>query len=179
MKKEIGLKIGTVKLKKYNPNWKKLFEKERKFLLKNFPNKILEISHGGSTSVHGMPAKPIIDMFAVVKSLKIAEKMRKELEVLDYHYRGEEGVPDRILYVKGEENNRTHHLQLMQRKSSSWKEHLLIKNYYMKYPDVAQEYAKLKKKLAKQYPNNRIAYRNGKDSFIKNVIAQAKLEKGK
>ena len=49
----------------------------------------------------------------------------------------------------------------------------------MKYPDVAQEYAKLKKKLAKQYPNNRIAYRNGKDSFIKNVIAQAKLEKGK
>ena len=177
MKKEIGLKKGTVKLKKYNSNWKKLFEQEKKLLLKYFRNEILEISHGGSTAIPDMPSKPIIDMFAVVKSIKVAEKIKKELESLDYHYRGKEGVPDRILYVKGDENNRTHHLQLMQRKSSSWKDHLLIKNYYLKNPSVAKEYAKLKKKLAKQHPNDRVAYRNGKDSFIKNVIAQAKLEK--
>jgi len=160
MKTDLGLGRTTVTLKQHNKNWKKLFDEEKEFLLSHFPDDIFEVSHGGSTSIPGIPAKPIIDMFAVVP------------------YRGEEGVPGRILYAKGDAENRTHYLQLVEKESNEWKNHLLIKNYYLHHPEVAQEYAKLKKTLAKKYPKDRKAYSAGKDVFIKGVIAKALQETG-
>lgn len=177
MNKIIGLKKGTVKLKRHNPKWKVLFEKERKVLLKKFHKVILEISHGGSTAIPNISAKPIIDIFAVVPSLKKVESVRKDLEKLGYESRGEERVRERILYVKGKPALRTHHLQLVERKSNEWKNHILIRDYFLKYPEVAKEYAELKKKLAKKYPNDRKAYSHGKDKFIKSIIKKAKSEK--
>lgn len=173
----IGLKKGTVKLSAHNRRWKNLFEKEKKMLFAEFRNKILEISHGGSTAIPGIPAKPIIDMFAVVSSLSVANHIKNKLEGIGYHYRGKEGVSGRILFVKGPEERRTHHLHLVECDNDEWKNHLLIKNYYLKHPDVARRYAKLKVKLAKKYPDNRSAYGKGKDDFIQSVIAKAKKER--
>jgi len=155
----------------------KLFEKEKKLLLKNFKNIILEIGHGGSTAIPNIPAKPIIDMFAVVKSLNKAKSMKGDLEKLGYEYRGADGVKERILYVKGKPELRTHHLQLVERESGEWKNHILIKDYFLKYPKVAKNYAELKVKLAKKYPEDRKAYSHGKNAFIKSVIKKAKKEK--
>lgn len=177
MKSSIGLKRGTVKLKKHSSNWAELFEKEKRILLKKFHNVIIEVSHGGSTAIPTIPAKPIIDMFAVVSSLKDTKTIRKGLEKLGYEYRGEEGVPERILYVKGKPELRTHHLQLVERQSSEWKNHLLIKEYFQKHPKVARKYAELKTKLAKKYPDDRKSYSHGKDAFIKSVIKKAKAKK--
>ena len=177
MTSDIGLKRGTVQLKKHNPDWKKLFEKEKKLLLERFPGVILEISHGGSTAIATIPAKPIIDMFAVVPSLKAAENIRKELEELGYEYRGTDGAPERILYVKGPSEMRTHHLQLVERKSVEWENHILIREYFLKHPEVAQEYAQLKANLAEKYPEDRKSYSSGKDAFIKSVIQRAREEK--
>jgi GrpB-like predicted nucleotidyltransferase (UPF0157 family) len=173
---EIGLRRGTVQLKEHNPIWIKLFEKEKQMLLEHFPNQILEVSHGGSTVIPTIPAKPIIDIFAIVPSLKKAENIRKMLESLGYHYRGNEGIPERILYAKGEEENRTHHLHLVERESDEWETHLLLKNYYLRHPEVAQEYATLKRILAEKYPNDRESYTEGKQKFVKSVIARAKSE---
>ncbi|MEK7124155.1 MAG: GrpB family protein [Patescibacteria group bacterium] len=172
----IGLKRGNVKLRKHNSNWRQLFKQEKELLLKRFPDAILEISHGGSTAIPTIPAKPIIDMFAVVSSLKDTEKIRKSLEEMGYEYRGEESVPERILYVKGKPKLRTHHLQLVERSSDEWKNHILIRDYFLKHPEIAKEYAKLKLELAKKYPNDRKSYSNGKDVFIKSIIQKAKEE---
>ena len=182
MREIIGLKRGTVNLKKHNPDWIKLFEKEKKMLFKKFPNVILEVSHGGSTSIPNIPAKPIIDMFVAVKSLKGTDKIRKYLEKLNYEYRGKEGVMGRILYVKhikGKTEIRTHHLQFIEKRNKEWKNHLLIKNYYLKHPKEAKKYAELKRKLAKKYANNRELYSRGKNNFIASIIKKAKLENKK
>lgn len=173
---DLGLKRGTVQLREHNAKWKSLFEEEKKRLLKDFPESLLEVSHGGSTAIPDIPAKPIIDMFAVVPSLDTASDMRAKLEKLGYHHRGADGVPERILFVKGDEENRTHHLQLVEHQSSEWKNHLLIKRYYLRHPEVAQQYAELKRALAAKYPNDRAAYGKGKDAFIKNVIKNAEIE---
>ena len=50
----MGLKVGTVKLEKYNPEWKKMFEKEKNILKDKFGNIALNIEHIGSTSVEGL-----------------------------------------------------------------------------------------------------------------------------
>lgn len=172
----LGLKRGTVALHKHNKLWKELFKEEKDLLLETFPGKILEVSHGGSTAVPGIPAKPIIDMFAVVDDLLKTNDLRKKLEELGYNYRGEEGAPGRILYAKGPEELRTHHLNLVEKGNVQWNNHLLIREYYLAHPEIAADYANLKTKLAKQFPDDRKAYGAGKNDFILDVIAKAKKE---
>jgi len=178
MNNDLGLKKRTVKLVNHNPNWEEHFEKEKKLLLKTFPN-ILKISHGGSTVIPNIPAKPIIDLFAVVKSLKEVEPMVNNLEKLGYDYVGERGVPERLLAVKkGPLDFRTHHLHFVEETSNEWKNHLLLKNYFLKYPEVVTEYAKLKVELGEKFGEDRGSYTSGKESFIESVLEKAGKEPG-
>ena len=171
---DLGLKRGSVKLVAHNPKWKIHFEREKEYLLQHFPDIFVEISHGGSTALPNISAKPIIDMFATVSSLDHAERIEGDLEKLGYEYRGEEGVSERRLYVKGDRANRTHHLHLVEVDSREWNNHLLVKNYFLKHPEEAQEYGKLKESLAKKFPEDRKSYTSGKDNFVKGIIEKAK-----
>lgn len=173
---DIGLEKGTVRLENHNPFWKILFENESKILLDKFSDIIMEISHGGSTAIPNIPAKAIIDMLAVISSLKDVQSIRQEIESLGYTYRGEEGVSERILFTKEVGEKQTYHLQFVEQNSNEWKNHLLIKNYYLRHPEVAEQYALLKQKLAEQFPENRKAYSKGKHDFIKSIILKAKQE---
>lgn len=177
-KNSLGLARGTVMLQEYNPEWKKFFDIERKMLLGEFPDVFLEISHGGSTSVPGMKAKPIIDMFVAVSDLDDYKKVKSDLEALGYEYRGEEGVPGRQLFVKGDERRRTHHLQLTTKNNDQWKNHILLREYYIKHPQVMREYVALKEELASKYSNDRGSYSSGKNEFIDLVLKKAKEESG-
>ena len=58
----MGLKVGTVKLEKYNPKWKDMYLEEEKKLKEMFGDLALAIEHIGSTSIEGLSAKPIIDI---------------------------------------------------------------------------------------------------------------------
>ncbi len=175
----IGLKQGTVRVIKYNSKWKSIFDKEKKLLLKSFPKNIIDVSHGGSTAIPGLFAKPIIDMFATIHFLSDVEKLKLDLGKMGYEYKGEQGVPGRILYVKGSTECRTHHLQFVLPTSDQWKNHILLKKYYIRHPKIAEEYSKLKIYLAKKFPKDRKSYTNSKDSFIKSIIDKAKKEMSK
>lgn len=173
---KLGLQRGTVALQEYNPEWKTIFEQERAVLLDTFPSVFLEISHGGSTAVPGMKAKPIIDMFCAVSDLEDYKKVKSKLEDMGYEYRGEEGVSGRQLFVKGSEDCRTHHLQLTTKDNEQWKNHLLLRDYYCRHPEVMREYISLKEKLAAKFATDRGSYSKGKDEFITLVLKRAKEE---
>ena len=54
-------------LSPYNPLWREWFEEEKAFLLKSLASeKVLRISHIGSTAIGGIWAKPIIDILVEV-----------------------------------------------------------------------------------------------------------------
>jgi GrpB-like predicted nucleotidyltransferase (UPF0157 family) len=57
-----GLEKGVVRLVPYAPEWKRLFEVEKACLQEILGATILDIQHVGSTSIPGMPSKPIIDI---------------------------------------------------------------------------------------------------------------------
>ena len=67
----MGLRVGTVKIEKYNPNWKNMFNEEKEILNKLFGDLAIKIEHIGSTSIENLSAKPIIDILVSVKSLNI------------------------------------------------------------------------------------------------------------
>lgn len=173
----LGLQRGKVKLVPHDPNWDKLFHDEKINLINAFPDMILEVSHGGSTAIPTISAKPIIDMFIRINDLPDAEKIKERMATLGYSYRGEDGVPGRILYVKGPEDNRTHYAHFVQGDNDEWENHLLIKDHFLKNPQAAAEYEKLKLTLAKQFSDDRKAYSHGKDAYIKGILEKAKSEK--
>jgi GrpB-like predicted nucleotidyltransferase (UPF0157 family) len=54
--------------------------------------------------------------------------------------------------------------------SQEWKNHIYFRDYLIKHPDKAYQYAELKKSLAQRFTIDREAYTEGKASFIESVL---------
>jgi GrpB-like predicted nucleotidyltransferase (UPF0157 family) len=85
----LGLKSGTVRIEKYNPEWKNEFEKEQIRLESALKEYNVNLQHVGSTSSIGCSAKPIIDIAIGVESLEYGEKLIAVLEKIGYIYDGD------------------------------------------------------------------------------------------
>jgi GrpB-like predicted nucleotidyltransferase (UPF0157 family) len=173
---EIGLERGTVKLVPHDPKWAEHFRAEKEHLSGILRERVLEIRHIGSTSIPGMPAKPIIDIVAAVRVLAGVEEFTQDLKDLGYKDKGNGEVPGRRYFVKGGETRRTHHLNFCEMDSFFWRSHLAFCDYLKEHPDVAKEYAALKRTLAEQFPNDREAYTDGKEGFVRSVVERARSE---
>lgn len=176
-KGEIGLHSGTVKLVAHHLNWAKYFNKEKQLLFKMLGAKVLDIRHIGSTSIPGIPAKPILDILAAVKMLADVEAFRQDLEKIGYEDKGSGGVPGRRYFVKGTEAKRTHHLNFCEMNSFFWRSHLAFRDYLERHPKIAREYSALKRALADRFRNDRGAYTAGKEEFVRSILDRAKKKK--
>jgi GrpB-like predicted nucleotidyltransferase (UPF0157 family) len=164
----IGLEKGFVKLSPYTDEWKLLFEEEKATLLTAVGSYILDVQHVGSTSIPGMLAKPIIDIAIAVLDFEEAKVCIRPIEALGYEYKGEFGIPLRHYFVKGDP--RIFHIHICEINSLEWQDHLLFRDYLCQHPNVAREYAELKKQLASKFPQDRTAYLDGKALFIQRVL---------
>jgi len=174
----IGLQRGTVKLVDHNLNWYECFKEEKELLLRIVGEKIVDVRHIGSTSIPGVPAKPIIDILAAVKALTDVEEFTEDLQKFGYEDKGDAGVPGRRFFVKGEETNRTHHLNFCETNSEFWTSHLAFCDYLVRHPETAEEYSLLKRELADRFPMDRGAYTLGKEKFVRSVLEMAANESG-
>ncbi|MHA1348033.1 MAG: GrpB family protein [Candidatus Heimdallarchaeaceae archaeon] len=170
----IGLKRGVVKLNDYDPQWKSLFEKESALILSVAEEVIEDIQHIGSTAIPGVVAKPIIDVLLAINSLSNIKKLTDLLTPIGFVYRGEQGIPDRHLFVKGGEDYRTHHLHVVVKEHSEWLKHILFRDYLRKHPKDVEKYSKLKLDLLKKYEFEREKYTESKSDFIEKILEKAK-----
>lgn len=171
----IGLQRGLVKLSPYNIEWKQLFEDEKARLQNAVGDYILDIQHVGSTSIPGMIAKPIIDIAVSIQNFEEAQICINPLEHLGYTYEGENGIPRRHFFVKGDP--RTYHLHMQEIIHPNWENMVLFRDYFTKHPDFVKQYAQLKLELARRYPTDRQAYLDGKAPFIIQVLSLARKQK--
>lgn len=169
----IGLKKGFVELAEHTEQWHQLFEEEKARLNEGIGNHVIAIEHVGSTSICGIAAKPILDIAVAIEDKTAGEKCIKPLEDLGYEYRGENGIAGRFYFVRGKP--RTHHLHMLLVDCEPWKNHLLFRDYLRGNPAAAKEYDELKRNLAREYPNNRDAYLDGKNDFVEKNLKSARL----
>lgn len=165
----------------YNPAWPLMFEQEKNHLLTCLPNHLIRrIEHFGSTAIPNLSAKPIIDMLVEVTSLE--ETTRKIAPVLesqgyDYFWRptmGDDTPPFYAWFIKRDaKRNRTHHIHMVENDFVHW-DRLLFRDYLIAHPGIAKEYETLKSNLAREYPNDRVAYTKGKTEFVVKVTQAAK-----
>jgi GrpB-like predicted nucleotidyltransferase (UPF0157 family) len=68
----------------YDPHWPELFAREADRIRSVLGSRALRIEHGGSTSVPGLPAKPVIDLLLGVDNSANEDTYAPELEASGY-----------------------------------------------------------------------------------------------
>jgi len=135
---------------------------------------VVAIEHVGSTAVPGLAAKPIIDMMIGVHDLSAGERAVEPMASLGYEYLGENGIPDRLYFRKG--NPRTHHVHMVRHGGEFWERHVLFRDLLRERPDIAARYGVLKKDLAIKHRTQRLEYTEAKSPFIEEALAKARRE---
>jgi GrpB-like predicted nucleotidyltransferase (UPF0157 family) len=168
----------------YDPSWPELFEEEKEHLREILPADLIRrIEHFGSTAVPGLAAKPVIDMLVEVLSLdEVREIAVSLLEAQGYDFfwrptHGDDGPPFYAWFIKRNSKGiRTHHIHMVEKDFEHW-DGLLFRDYLICHPETALEYQILKMRLASRYPNDRVAYTDGKSEFIASVMERCLAQK--
>ena len=161
----------------YDPGWPRMFASEVQFLQSILPaNLVNRYEHFGSTAVPGLAAKPVIDM--LIEARDLAEAQERIVPILkaqgyDYFWREDVSPPYPWFIKRDASGKRTHHLHFVDRTSELW-ERLLFRDYLRNNPEETERYAVLKRQLAAQHPNDRIAYTKGKTDYVVAVTGKAR-----
>lgn len=158
---------------RYDSNWVHLFEAERELhWLALEPWLVADIEHVGSTSVRGMAAKPVIDMFAGVHDLVAARAAAEPLLALNYRHRPHR--PEAHLFDKppvDDWRGHTHHLHLTEPGSDLWQERLVFRDALRSDLALVTEYNAWKRDHAVDRVKDE-PYDETKWPFVSRVLAQ-------
>jgi GrpB-like predicted nucleotidyltransferase (UPF0157 family) len=154
----------------YDASWPNQFKGEHEALVRAIGAWMVgSIEHVGSTAVPGLAAKPVIDIMAGVASLEASRPAISVLAEIGYCY-----APYRTesmhWFCKPSPAFRTHHLHLVPYETSRWIECLAFRDYLRAHPEIAAEYADLKRGLADQFRFDREAYTDAKGSFVARIV---------
>jgi GrpB-like predicted nucleotidyltransferase (UPF0157 family) len=157
----------------YDRAWPRAFEEERERLASLVSAFVTgSIEHVGSTSVPGLSAKPIVDIQVGVAGLAESRPAFGSVESLGYRF-----APVRTdvmhFFERRAPGEQAYNLQLIPYRSDCWNRRVAFRDYLRSNPEIAQEYAILKKQLAKDYPLDRAAYGDGKGPFIRRITERA------
>ena len=162
----MGLKVGTVKLEKYNSDWAKMFEEEAKILDEIFGDKAIIIEHIGSTSIKGLSSKPIIDIAVGILDLEDFDELRYKFEEKPYQIKKDPTPGEELIIKRIGEDITTYLIHVMEVDSKRCRDTIMFRNYLRNHHDVMREYEKLKKELAIKYKDDRPKYTASKNDFI-------------
>ena len=153
----------------YSADWPLEFARESVKLQSLLGDELLTIHHIGSTSVPGLPAKPIIDLLPVVRDILRIDHYACLLEEAGYKTWGEYGLVGRRFFTKDCEEYRTHNIHIYQQRNSEIERHIAFCTYLRHHDNVRQAYGELKRAVYSRHPADIMAYNDGKDDWIKRI----------
>lgn len=160
-----------VRIADYDPSWPVKFEAERADLQGCIgPWAVGGIHHVGSTSIPGLPAKPIIDILVGVETLDRSRPCIEKVTSLNYVYWPYLGEVMHW-FCKPHPARRTHHLHLVPVGSRRYRDELAFRDALRGDAALAGRYAVLKHDLAARFRDDREAYTRHKAPFVREVLA--------
>lgn len=163
-----------MELLSHQEEWNKNAENVIWGLKQLFGNAAVDIQHVGSTAIHSIYAKPIIDIVIGLRDLNDISPYMKVLEEHGFVCRGED-IAGQILFVMGdfEKDTRTHHIHAVKWNGTEWNNYINFRDYLNCHPDKAALYDACKKKLALQFSGDRRSYTEGKQECIECLLKEA------
>ena len=180
-------KQRQVEIVAYNPEWPRAFRDLSRVLSTVAGDLILRIEHVGSTSVHGLSAKPIIDVDVVIATREQLPEISERLAGIGYGHEGDQGVEGREAFRReGDDVPRdgterkwpAHHLYVCAEGNPELIRHVAFRDYLRKTPGEARAYEQLKYQLAQRYRYDVDAYCEAKTNFVNSILEKAISETG-
>jgi GrpB-like predicted nucleotidyltransferase (UPF0157 family) len=161
----------AIRIAGYDAAWPAVADSEIRRIADEVGEHVVRIDHIGSTAVPGLAAKPIIDLQMSVAAIVPVEAYAEPLRRLGYLF-----VPDFAdwqFFAKPAERPRTHHLHVVDSGGEHERRHLAVRDYLRVRPEEAAAYEALKRRLVGAHPEDRLAYIEGKDPFVKALEERA------
>ena len=162
----------------YDPAWPARFAGQRDQVSAVLaPWLAAPVEHIGSTSVPGLPAKPIIDVLAPVRSLARAQDAVPPLQADGWVFWPEDPCRYyRLWFLRPHPEARTHHLHVIEHDHPQARALVAFRDALRADPGLCARYAGLKRQLAREHRGNRNAYTNAKADFVASVVAAAGID---
>lgn len=161
-------------IENYNSNWPLLAEAEMAAIKMILPKgSFCRLEHLGSTSIPGISAKPIIDLFLTVPNFADCDTVIKTLKTLGYNFWEENPNKKHHILFKGMPpfgRGRTHHLHIFSEGNPRFDDKIIFRDALRADEELRNEYQTLKLKLATEFAEDRKAYTEKKGDFIKTVL---------
>lgn len=94
----------------HSPQWAAAFEQLKKIYQQHLGHLVRDIQHVGSTSVPGLPAKPILDIDIIIDDEDTLPEIIRILAGIGYEYVGDLGIKDRYAFKSPPDPAMPHHL---------------------------------------------------------------------
>lgn len=169
--------LFPIVLKEHNESYKDWYATEKENLLFSLgATCVKRISHIGSTAVAGLIAKPTIDILMEIPDDYDYDKLKDVLAENGWQLMHASTGPEldqtyNIGYTKNGFAEKVYHLHV--RHVGDWDE-LYFKDFLLDHSEVAEEYARLKLQLLRDFEHNRDAYTNAKTEFVQRYSKMAK-----
>jgi GrpB-like predicted nucleotidyltransferase (UPF0157 family) len=160
--------LSAIVIVDYDPAWPSRFASLAATVSAALGPVLVRVEHVGSTAVPGLPAKPIIDLDAVVRPADVPDAIDR-LAAAGYAHLGERGVAGREAFA-APDGSAPHHLYVCPIGSPALTDHLRFRDALRADGRLAAEYARLKRGLASRFGCDRDGYCEAKTGFIRAVL---------
>lgn len=159
-----------------DPRWAAWYAEEEALLRRVLPAEFaVRISHIGSTAIHGIWAKPIVDILAEAEPG--TDLARADAYLTRAGFRRMSAGPDRRSYNKGYTEDgfapRVFHLHLVY---AGVQDEIIFRDYLNAHPAHARAYEALKLSLWKPFEHDRDGYTQAKTEFVRQMLREAALQ---
>jgi GrpB-like predicted nucleotidyltransferase (UPF0157 family) len=157
----IGLHYSAVEVVAYDPGWPALFKAEAEMVGQRLRPPEAAIHHVGSTSIPGMPAKPLIDMAISFEPSALKAKLPEyiaAMEAMGYRFFGDFGHRGGYYFSKLSSGVQTYTAQFHASDSWDLKRLLGFRDAARADPELFREYSEVKIALASALGRNRGIY---------------------
>lgn len=156
----------------YDPSWLARFETESARIRAALGDRVLLLEHVGSTSVPGLPAKPIIDMLLVIADSSNELAYVPDLEQAGYPLRIRE--PEWFEHRMFNAATSNVNLHVFSANVSEIDRMLAFRDWLRSHPEDRELYASVKRDLARREWKYMQNYADAKTAVVEEILAKAK-----
>lgn len=167
----LGLRRGKVRLSEHNRRWSFVYAFTASEIASVTGIPAERIQHVGSTSVEGLPAKPILDIALGIDDAEAVDAVASHLVGVGYLDRGTgEGSIGRLVVRESSPEVRTVHVHIVGYGTEAWRDYVEFRDALRNDLLVRDQYADVKRTLARRFSEDRKSYRTAKNAFIRKTL---------
>lgn len=159
----------TIAVAAWSPEWPRQFDaiaRDLRTALATVPG--ARVEHVGSTSVPGLPAKPILDIDVIVPASEVAAAV-SALVAIGYEHRGDLGVIGREAFHAPDASPRRH-VYVCEDGTTNVRNHLAVRDVLKARDDLREAYGAVKLALADDPTMDIDTYIAGKSAVVQRVL---------